>query len=299
MRTIAARFVLSIFLWLPLNNHALELRYGKGDFKVNGNIDPLFSASMNFDIETWTLAEPHLNILKSPVYISMRFDYFSSDFVNQVTDFASLPLTTPLPVVGQSVDDLIDQYTDFPVPADYRIHGTNLDIALGYDVWRNEQGYLGLAINTGFSMPYMETRHLTSDANLVMDLMDTFETRMRTWKFGPKVQLGFQPRDWLELRADFTWNYQTGKLETDILGSNLTVDGQYRSLDIQGVLFPTKWWPRIDWLKQLNISAGYHYSKWDHDQTRVNLPVGGFTIPRMLDMDFSHVNLYFGVGYRF
>ena len=292
-------FLISFFLIITTSSHALDLRYGRGDFKINAGIAPLLSGNMKFNIDTWTLSQPHSNIGKSPVFYSVRFDYFESGFVNQITDFASLPLTTPFPATGQSIDDLIDQYTPVPVPADYRIHGTNLDISLGYDFIKNNQGFLGLGINTGLSLPFMKTRNLQSDANLVLDLLDTFETEIRTWKIGPVLHAGFKPTDGLSLRGLAAWNYQTGKLDNNFLGSGIQIDGDYLTLDLNAQLHLAEILQNTGWLNRWYVTGGYAYSKWDYDDTTVNILSNNISIPRVLDMDYSHTNFYLGLGYQF
>ncbi len=279
--------------------HALDLRYGRGDFSTDVAIIPLFHGDLDLDIDTWTLSQPHTGIGDTAFFYSARFDYFESSFINQLTDFASLPLMTPFPVTGQSIDDLIDQYTSIPVPADYRIHGTNLDVSLGYDLIRKKQGFLGLGINTGFTFPFMKTRNLQSDANLVLDLLDTFETEIRTWKIGPVVHAGYVPKEGLTLQGMAAWNYQTGRLDNDLLGSGIQIDGDYFTLDLSGRLHLTHLLRESGWMNHWYVTGGYTYSKWNFDGATVHVRSNNISIPRVLDMDFSHSNLYLGLGYQF
>ncbi len=97
----------------------------------------------------------------------------------------------------------------------------------------------------------------------------------------------------------FYKDYQTGKLDNNILGSGIKIDGDYFTLDLSAQLHLAKLLQNTNWLNRWYVTGGYAYSKWDYDDTTVNILSNNISIPRVLDMDFTHTNLYFGLGYQF
>lgn len=286
--------IISTFLYLLSAGsvHALDLSYGKGKFGFNTSIHPLVSSDISLDTNTWSLSEKHKNIKGSRFYYDFHVDYFDSDTVNKVTDFASLPLTTPLPVFGSSIDSLADQYTQLPIPADYRVHGVNLDMGLGYDLISNSKAILGIGVNTGLSTPFMKVRNMKNTANLVLDVLDTFDTKIKTYKAGVSVHGEYSFNDQFSVTGKSSLNYQTGKLDNDIVGSGISIDGSYHSLDLSLKYQPSS-------IKNAYVTAGYSYNKWNVDSASVSTPVGGATLPRIMDIDMDTSNLYLGAGYDF
>lgn len=280
------------------NAQALELRYGSGDFNMGAAAKPLVDMDVTLDVDTWTLAEPHKNINDSRYYYQFRADYFDSDTVNRATDLASLPLTTSLPVIGSSVTDLIANNTEIPVPADYRIHGLNVDAGIGYDVIKNDKGHLGVGVNTGVSTPFMKVRNMLPAANLALEVMDTFDTKVTTYKAGVSVQGSYQATPWLEVSGNASLNHQTGEMDNGLVGSGVDIDGSYRTLEVAAKIRPAPLLKQSA-LKNAFITIGHTRSDWDYDEADITTPVGNFQVPGMFDADFAHSSTYVGVGYDF
>lgn len=277
---------------------ALELRYGSGEFDMGAAAKPFVSMGVSLDVDTWTLAEPHKNIGDSRLYYQFRADYFDSDNVNRMTDLASLPLTTSLPVIGSSVTDLIADNTPIPVPADYRIHGMNVDAGIGYDVLKNDKGHLGIGVNTGVSTPFMKVNNLQPAANLALELMDTFDTDITIYKAGIGVQGSYQATPWLELSGNASLNHQTGEMDNGLVGSGVDVDGSYRTLEVAAKIRPAVLLKKPA-LKNAFITVGHTSSRWDYDDADIQTPIGSIQVPGMFDADFKHSSTYVGVGYDF
>ena len=288
----------SSLLTLTQFAHALELRYSNGDFQMGAAVKPLVNMDVALDVDTWTLAEPHKTFGNSRFYYQFRADYFDSDSVNRMTDLASLPLTTNLPVIGSSVSDLIADNTPLPVPADYRIHGVNVDAGIGYDVIKQAKGHVGIGLNTGVSTPYMKVRNMQSSANLFLNLLDTFDTEVVTYKAGISLQGSYQVTPWLEIGANASLNHQTGEMDNGWVGSDVDMDGTYRTLDIGVKLKPAPLLQQAH-LKKAFVSVGYSRSRWDYDNAQINTPMGSVQVPGMFDADFEHDMTYVGLGYDF
>ena len=271
---------------------ALELSLGSGDFNMGADINPLFSSDVEISAHVWSLTEKHKNIRDSKLYYQFQFDYFSSDTVDNITEFASHPASTSIPVIGSSIDDGIDQFTQIPVPADYQIRGIDFNIGLGYDLIETPETTLGIAFNTGLSTPFMKIRNMDTTANLVIDLLDTFDTKVETYKLGSSLYAEHKLNNQLSLMSHVSLNFQTGTMENDTLGNNISIDGTYQTLNIG-----LKYQPGF--LNGLSLTGGYNYRIWDYGSTSVETPVGKTKVARELDMDFVLSNIYLGVAYHF
>ncbi len=278
---------------------ALEVRIANGDFDLDGAINPVMEAGFSLPTTTISLAEPHYSIGGSRFFAGFNLDYFSSDTLNRLTDFASTPLTTPIPGFGGSVSDQVATYTRVPVPADYRIHGTNVDLHLGYDLLHTPQGTVSAGINTGISMPFMETRNLQDDANVILELMDSFDTRIRSYKLGPVVTAEWHGVNGLSISGKWIFNLQTGSVDNDLIEGKFDIDGSYHSITLALHYFPGRqfhkpWLPRNSF-----VTAGWQRDAWDFDKASVTVQGFTATTPTDLDLSFSHQRLYIGAGVTF
>jgi hypothetical protein len=271
---------------------AIELTYGNGEFGMNAGIGSLFSSNVKLSTNTWSLAEHHKNIRKSKLYYQFQFDYFNSDTVDKMTDFASSPISSSLPIIGSSPDDMVNNFTQIPVPSDYRIRGINFDIGLGYDLIKHAKTTFGIAFNTGLSTPFMKIRNMKNTANLVIDLLDSFDTKVETYKLGGSIYGEYAFNEQLSVLGGGSLNFQTGKMENDTLRGDVTIDGFYQSLHINLKYSPT-------FLKRAFLIGGYRYNRWDYGSTTVDTPIGRTNIAQNMDIIFDSSNIHIGAGYRF
>lgn len=271
---------------------ALDLSYGKGTFKMDSAINPFISSNVSLDIDTLSLRENHKNIRDTKLYYHFKLDYFDSDTVNKMTDIASTPITTPLPGFGISINEYIAQQTKLPVPTNYRVHGLDFDIGLGYDLIKDDKTTLGASVNTGISTPYMKMHNIKSTAKLFLGALNTFDTKVKTYKIGASVYAQRKLTNQLSISGSSALNYQTGEMDNDLVGSGIDVDGSYFKFDVNVKYSPKSY-------KNLYLTGGYTYNKWDYDSMKVQVPVGSFKVPRNMDIDFESNNFYLGLGYKF
>jgi len=281
-----------IFFLLGTSAHALDLSYGKGSFDSKMSINPFISSNVSLDIDTLSLKEQHKNIRGSKYYYHFKLDYFDSDTINKITDIAKTPLTTPFPPTGSSIDDYIAAHTNMPVPTDYRVHGVDFDIGLGYDLINEDKTSAGLSVNAGISTPFMKMRNIKDSIKSFLGVLDTFDTKIKTYKIGVSGHLQHEINSQLSIAGNATLNYQTGEMDNDLVGSGIDVDGSYTRLDINLKYQPEKF-------KNLYLTGGYTYNKWGYDSMKVKVPLGRFKVPKNMDIDFESNNIYLGVGYNF
>lgn len=278
---------------------AVEVTLGRGNFTANASLKGLMEANIDLDVTSLSLAQPATQVSDSPVLWSGRLELFQSGFVNQVTDFARQPVSTDIPFLGASADDLATNLTPLPVPADYRVYGVDLDARLDWELISTAKGHLRLGINTGLTFPFMETRNMGQDANAFLDLLETTSTRIRSYKLGPAIGASWAISPSIRLQGDWIINLQRGTLENDLLGSGIDIEGRYTRLDANITIQPTQWPRYLQWLKKGYWLLGYRSTRWDYDKARFSFRQSSLTVPTILDMDFSKSMIYLGLGTSF
>lgn len=284
--------IITIFLLLSSLN-AAEIRYAKGSFNWDFGIENFTESNFDLDISTLSLTESHDNFGSTNVYYFYNATLYSSDYVDQITTLMAYPVTYEFPLVG-SINDAVDTYTPIPVPSEYKIRGFDLDLGIGYDLYKQNKNFFGIAINTGFSIPVMKMKNLQKSAEFAYDLLDATKTTIITYKLGPAVQGGYTILPSLLAYGTFGFGYQTGSIENDWIRSKMDVDGSYSTFDIGLKFSPLPHYPR------LYISLGYSKKSWNMDKVKADMydifKVSSYGI---LKSSFSAKSLYLGAGYQF
>lgn len=287
-----ATFTFCTCLLMATSTQALDLTYGKGTFDISSSINPFMSNNVSLDIATISLTERHKNIKNTKYYYHFKVDYFDSNTVNKMTDLARVPVSTPVPILNSGIDDYIAKHTKMPVPTDYRVHGLDFDIGLGYDLINNKTTTLGVSVNTGISTPFMKMRNIKNSAKYFLGALNTFDTNVKTYKIGASAFAQRIINDQFLVSGSASLDFQTGKMDNDLVGSGIGVDGSYFKLDLNMKYSPKAY-------KNLYLTGGYTYNKWDYNSMKVKVPIGTFQVPRNMNIDFESNNLYLGVGYQF
>ena len=292
------RILALLAMLLPaLPAHAVEVALGRGGFTTTASLTNVMRADLDLDITELSLSQPAARLGRLPLYWSARLDLFDSGFVNRVTDFASTPLRSDIPFLGGSIDDVAADYV--PVPADYRIHGIDFNIDLGWPLLETPRGFISIGANTGITLPYMKTRNVKRDANVFLDLLETTSTEIRTYKLGPSLTARWALTPALTLDAHWLLNRQWGTLNNDLLGSGIDIEGSYHRLDL-GLRLQPKQWPRgLGWLRHGYLAAGFSQTRWDHDRSSISIRQAAASVPSELDMRFSSTVFSLGVGVSF
>ena len=292
------RILVLLAMLLPtLPAHTVEVALGRGDFTTTASLQGVMRADFDLDITELSLSQPATRLGRLPLYWSARLDLFDSGFVNRVTDFASTPLRSDIPFFGGSADDLAADYV--PVPADYRIHGIDFNVDLGWPLLETPRGFIAIGANTGITLPYMKTRNVKRDANLFLDLLETTSTEIRSYKLGPRLAARWALTPALTLDAHWLLNRQWGRLDNELLGSGIDIEGSYHRLDIGLRLRPKQWARGLGWLRHGYLAAGFSRTRWDHDRTSINIRQATASVPSELDMRFSTTVFSLGVGIGF
>jgi len=298
--------ITTVSLVLSVALIAGEMRYGKGTFDMSMGVNKLFTMDMSLDIDVLTLSEHHANFSDYPVYYFYNADFYTSDFIDKMTQWASYPVTMNIPFFGASMEDMIKEYTMIPVPADYKIKGFDLDIGIGYDVLKdpnNKNNYFGVAISSGMSMPTMETQDMIGDARLTYNLLKDTKTKIKTYKIGAAIQANYEIAPKFSVYGFGSYGHQTGDIKNEYMLSSMDVDGTYSVIDFGIKYTPYSTTKDFGWITispKLYFTLGHTYKKWDVDDVKVNLfkffnanMFGPFTT------EFESQYTYVGVGYSF
>ncbi len=293
------RNLLLLLCCLSLPASAIEVTLGQGSFTSTASLKGLMKADIDLSTVSLSVAQPATPVGQLPVLWSARLELFQSGFVNQATDFASQPVSTDIPLLGSSIDDLAATLTPIPVPADYRVYGIDLDVRLDWPLIMNNKGYIRLGINSGLTLPFMETRNMGRDANVFLDLLETTSTSIRSYKLGPAISVSWAATPAIRLQGEWVVNIQRGTLENDLLGSGIDIEGRYTRFDAGIRIQPRQWPHYLQWLENGYLLAGYRATRWDYDKASFSFRQASLTIPAILDMDFTQSTIYLGLGVSF
>lgn len=265
---------------------AIELRVGKGNFNNQFSLDNALTTDFDLSITNYSLASQHESLYDSRYFLIYDLTVFDSDYVNKVTDFAGSVTNTTLNTFDTNIE------------TEYRFYGVDFNMGLGYDLIKSDRGFFGVGVSGGISAPIIASRNPgtqdLSNLDLLLEVLDTTKTKIRTYKIGPVVAAGYRHESGFKLTASYAYNYQTGQIENDYLLSDADVDGYYTMFDISISYEPSKNIP-----KGVYFVIGYNRKSWNYDSASVNVAGLQTAIPSVLDSEFNVSNTYLGVGYRF
>ena len=282
-------------------SQAMEFRISSGTFNWQMSM-PFMRCDFDLDTNVYSISEQHNNFGDSKVYYFYNADIYQSDYMDQMTTFITKPLTYDVPVFG-SFNDAVAKYTSIPVPADYKIRGFDLNLGIGYDLFKDKKGVIGVGINTGISLPVMKMKNMKQSAEVTYKMLEATETSIATYKFGPVIHANYEIAPKFLVYGSFSTGLQTGSIENDWVNSSFDVDGSYTALDIGLRYTPWSSTKDLGWLRldpKLFFTAGYSYKKWKMDDAKLNtFNIVEFSSGGLFTVDFDMNYIYVGVGYDF
>ena len=301
-KNVTVRVLVLVYL-LSISLNAVEFRVGKGNFSWEMGIDNFMQSDVDLDIFTVSFNEHHSNFNDSKLYYFFSADFYGSETLDTVTQFASIPVTTTIPFYGGSISDAVDQYTKIPVPSEYKIRGFDLNLGVGYDLYKENNNFFGVGINTGLSMPVMKMRNYIETAQAVYDLLDATDTSLMTYKFGPSLQFNYEFAPSVSLYGYASYGVQYGDIDNDWFLSSMNVDGTYGIIDIGIKYIPYRGSYDLGWFNanpKLFVTFGFTSKTWNIDSMNVNLSkLFHADVSGMFNNTLRMHNVYFGFGYHF
>ena len=300
---------------LTLLSSSAEFQYGTGTFNMKGGFLGL-TGSIGTDIDTFTLADHHSNIVGSDIFYSYDITWMDSQTLKQAQHTYNNMASTAngfIPIASNTLE----------IPSmEYRVKGLDANIRLGYDVLHKGEGdFLGLGVLVGLSMPWIDSSSSATPSNdairfllenqdsalTAADLFKKSKTKVMTYKIGPSVN--FQKTlvsDKLSVYGMASLAYQTAYIENDYVNSTFTVNGSFQEVNLG--LYYTPFTENYEWgwltlSPRIYATLGYKYSKWDVDEMLINIS-GAKMSSKILDplgmkFGFDSSVGYIGVGYSF
>jgi len=295
----------ALSLILATTCSAGEYRTAVGNFNWKMSF-PFMSIDIDQTVAVLSYEEAHSNILGSDFFYYYNVDLYTAKVSNKFTSYikeaTSYIPNTPI----SSFSDMASKYSPVSVPTEFKIHGLDANIGLGYDLVKSKKFIFGLGVNTGLSLPYLDSS-TSKDTKVSMPTIapkiDLGKTDMFTYKLGPMfyAQLNITKKFSAYLSASY--GYQVGWMKNSFLGSSLTVHGRYNYIDA-GIRY-RPWKQNIDLGffeidPSFYITAGYMHKGWRVNDIKVtafkhlSANVGGIVKNR-----FKNDYLYVGIGYSY
>jgi len=277
--------------------YALDIQYGQGNFEATAGIQNFYSATVDCDIDVFSISEHHA-LISDKLYLFGRLDIYSSDKVESVASYVDEIMSTTLPSLPVSLpfdltsgNAILGNFV--PIPSSYEVEGVDFDIGIGMDLVQESDYFVGVGVVTGVSTPLVKMENYFEALNYFTNLLEATRTEMTTYKFGVSLQAGYEPNEWVKLYGTGIYAYQTGEMSNSIVDSDMDSEGTYSSLEVGVRITPPS-------LENFYVSVGYVYKDWEVDSMQANIL--GFETPDAMDifdMELSSSNLYVSVGYRF
>ncbi len=281
---------------------AMEFRIGSANFNWSAGMTYM-KTDFVIDADLYTISQTHTNISDTKFYYFYNADMYKSDYIDQITDLITTPITYDFPFFG-SFNDAVSKYTSVPVPSDYRVRGFDINFGAGYDILSNDKAYIGLGINNGLTLLGMKMKNLKKSVEVVYDLLDATETSISTYKVGPIVNFGYGFSKNFSFFGSFSLGYQNGSMENEWIASSIDIDGKYTILDV-GIRYEIYRDKNRDlgWIKikpSYFVTLGYGYKKWDMNDAKIDAfnivqITSGGTFTNSFDTDY----FYIGAGVNF
>ncbi len=275
----------------------MELRVGKGSYDTLMSIKDFMDHDTRNDTLLFTLTQPHAPLLSKPLFYYYELELLTSDSKEQTTEFAGFVPNYQFPLVG-SINDMTNTFIDmFPVDGEYQAVGFDLNGGVGYDVLREGESYLGIALNVGATLPTINADNLRTKASLAYDLIEKWDLDVSTYKIGPMLKANFSIDKGFSLYGAFSFGFQKGSVKSDLFKSSVDVNGRYDLVDI-GVKYQAQNGGFLP--EKTFLTLGYSSKNWQVDSTTVNL-YNFFEkdVFSPFETEFKSRYLYMGVGYRF
>ncbi|NPA83254.1 MAG: hypothetical protein GXO38_02085 [Epsilonproteobacteria bacterium] len=281
---------------IAMSLEAMELRFAKSQFKSDFALEGFWQADIDIDVTTISLVEVHRNLFESPWYYGFDLSFYKSKELDQMTTLFATPLTYEFPIFG-SISENIDRYTPITAPVDYKVRGIDFTLQLGYDLYRDENSFFGVALTTGISMPYMKMYDLKQALKLTLAMLDTTKTKVKTYKLGIGYSGQYALTPFLSLYSQGSIAAQTGTIKNSLLRSSFDSDGTNYTFDL-GLRYDLS--HLIPEAANFYCSLGYSYKRWEVDDTKVKL-IDTLTLDfsPLFSLDMETSQFYFGIGYSF
>ncbi len=289
MKQTTLCWILSASLFTVENTQALDLTYAKGTFDTSFGLHQMMDFDVALDVNVLHAGELHLPVYGN-WYLFGSIDLYQSDTLDDYASYPDRLLDTSF--FGLSPSDTAAS-AGAPVPVSFKMHGIDASLGIGYAVWAKERNFLGIGLQTGLSMPYMQTRNLVKTAEQFVHMLETTKTDITTYKLMPAVSGRYAFSRLFSVEGSWAFGYQYGSIANDYLKSKADFRGTVMQSDI--ALRLTPWQPA-----GLSFLAGFRLGDWNVDTMDVTLAeTVAHNYSDTFDLGFSSQMFYVGAGWSF
>jgi len=282
-----------------------EYRFAAGNFNWKFSL-PFMSTDVDQTVAVFSYEEAHSNILSSNFFWFYNVDLYTAKVSNKLTSYIN-EATNLMPNMPISdFEGMASKYSPISVPTEFKIHGIDANIGLGYDIVHDKKFILGLGVNTGLSLPYFDSS--SNDETkmkfpTIAPKIDMGKTDFFTYKLGPMVYAQLNITKKFSTYLSASYGYQVGWMKNSFIASSLTVHGKYNYIDV-GVRY-RPWKKNIDLGffeidPSFYITAGYMHKNWKVNDIKVtafkhlSANLGG-----IVKSKFKNDYVYVGIGYSY
>jgi len=268
--------LLSIIILITAT-YSIEFTTSKGTYNIKAGMLGIYG-TLSTDVNIYSLKEPKYKLDNNWFYGYDISIYNSQSLIK--------------------VEELINDF--FPIDIAHKISGIDINLQAGKDIYREDDGSIGVSVVTGVSMPWIDTEITKEIISNLWDLSQNTETSLYTYKLGVGANMEKKIYHNISIGARGVYAYQTGTIENDIINSSFEANGVYKELDLSiiGINKQNLDLGIITLPANIYTTLGYRYKSWVLDDINIDiLGIGmGFSVG---DFDMSSDEVYLGVGYKF
>ena len=290
------------------SSSAGEYRIAVGNFNWKLSF-PFMSTDIDQTVAVLSYEEAHSNIFSTDFFWFYNVDLYTAKKSNKLVSYiqeATSVMPNTLTTTINNFKDMASKYSPVSVPAEFKIHGLDANIGLGYDLINNKKYIVGLGVNSGLSLPYLDSS-ASDETKIYMPniapKINMGKTDFFTYKLGPMIYLQANLTKKFATYISGSYGYQVGWIKNSFLASSLTVHGRYNYIDA-GIRF-RPWKKNIDLGffeidPSFYITAGYMHKNWKVNDIKVKLfknlsgNLGG-----IVKSKFKNNYAYIGIGYSY
>ncbi len=295
-------FILLIFfmLFLVPKSEAVDIQFGKGDFSMEMAVLG-FSGKMSTGVTTITLNETHRNIWGSNFFFNFDITYFQSDTERRMLDLynryadaaCSMCSLCPFPPCSGCAT-----FCDQCPIGKYEVVGFDMNFGLGYDVWKQNNNYIGVGIIVGATFPWIKGERAIEYSQDFMDLMRDTNTDVMTYKLGPQIRGAVEILPGLVIHGDAAIAFQKAWVKNDSFYIDTSAEGSFFTFNIAADYAPFA--TKKNFWSNFYLTAGFRYKKWLVKDVKIeNISVRQLIMVPVSDLKMETTIGYIGAGYEF
>jgi hypothetical protein len=291
-----------LVLWMALfciYLQGAEFGYGGGSYKVDMGIKGFMKHDLSYDMSVLKLSQPPTDIVSYPLYYYyVDAELFFTEDKRADTYFTNLIADENLPIIG-SPNENLQRFSEtfYPVEGDYEGVGFDLDFGIGYKILKKGENFLGVALNSGASLPNISAKNLKEKIKFAYKMIKKWDLDVGTYKIGSKVDARVAISEEFFLEGNYGFGFQKAYIECDMFKSDVDSKGSYSNFNID-LIYKPKGVTSVN--DNLYIKLGYTIKKWSVDSVDVNLfNFFEADMMRPFEIDLKERYIYVSVGYKF